>query len=158
MRGLALLFSVAATLALGCAPRTTPASASPQSQGAVDLGAFDLSKAKLRRQAHGEQLIEKLEGSRFRYFRMLALPFEHRTCEAFRGQSASLPVTAVHGDAHLEQFVVTAKTYGLEDFDRAGFGPVVVDLVRFAASIHVACSEARWACDGDAAVDRFMQA
>ena len=123
-----------------------------------DLSSFDLDKKKLRRHAGSERLIQRLEASRFRYFRMLAQPFEHRTCDAFRGQSAALPVTAVHGDAHLEQFVVTAKTYGLEDFDRAGFGPVVVDLVRYAASLHVACSDASWPCDSDAAVDSFMRA
>jgi hypothetical protein len=133
-------------------PAVTPAVAQR------DLSSFDLDKKKLRRQKGTERLVQKLETSRFRYFRMLAQPFEHRTCDAFRGQSASLPVTAVHGDAHLEQFVVTAKNYGLEDFDRAGFGPVVVDLVRYAASLHVACSDASWPCDGDAAVDRFMRA
>ena len=33
---------------------------------------------------------------------------------------------AVHGDAHIEQFVVTDDSYGLEDFDQAGYGPAVV--------------------------------
>lgn len=67
-------------------------------------------------------------------------------------------MSAIQGDAHVEQFVVTAKTFGLEDFDSAGFGPVVVDLVRYAASLHVACSDVSWPCDGDAAADRFLRA
>jgi hypothetical protein len=161
MRSLRLLLPILPMAgALACAPPPEPANPPPATSLPANAApaSFDLDKEQLRTTAGGERLIQKLESNRFHYFRMLALPFERRTCEAFRGQSASLPVTAIHGDAHVEQFVVTAKTYGLEDFDRAGFGPVVVDLVRYAASLHVACSDASWPCDGDAAVDRFMRA
>ena len=65
---------------------------------------------------------------------------------------------AVHGDAHLEQFVVTGQSFGLGDFDMSGFGPAVVDMVRYAASLHVACREMPWACDGDAAVAAYFEA
>jgi hypothetical protein len=137
-------------------PTSTAASSSAPAQ--APAASFELSKAELRKRGASEDLVGKLARSRFRYFRMLAEPFELRTCEAFRDRSAELPIMAVHGDAHLEQFVVTDKTYGLEDFDRAGFGPIVVDLVRYAASLHVACSQVAWPCDGDAAVERFFAA
>jgi hypothetical protein len=51
--------------------------------------------------------------SAFRYFRAMAEPFKHRTCEAFRDLRWRLPSRAVHGDAHLEQFVVTDDDFGL---------------------------------------------
>ena len=54
-----------------------------------------------------------------------------------------LPSGAVHGDAHLEQFVVTDDDFGLADFDSAGYGPAIVDLVRYAASLHLACRESK---------------
>lgn len=120
------------------------------------MTSFDLDKAELRKNGAAPELIEKLDRSRLRYFRMLAEPFERRTCEAFRNRSEILPVTAIHGDAHIEQFVVTTGTYGVEDFDRAGFGPAVVDLVRYSASIQVACSEVGWPCDGQAVTERFL--
>ena len=40
----------------------------------------------------------------------------------------------------------------------AGFGPAVVDLVRYASSLHVACREMPWACDGDAAAAAYFTA
>lgn len=47
-----------------------------------------------------------------------------------------LPSGAVQGDAHLEQFVVTDDDFGLADFDNAGYGPAIVDLVRYARDQH----------------------
>ncbi len=145
--GLSLLAGVACTPA--AAPIAPAASGHP-------AASFELDRAELSRGGASPALIAKLEASRFRYFRMLAEPFELRACEAFADRRTALPTSAVHGDAHLEQFVVTAETFGLEDFDRSGFGPVVVDTVRYAASIHLACKDAKWACDADAAVERFL--
>ena len=63
----------------------------------------------------------------------------------------------LHGDAHLEQYAVTDEAYGLNDFDQAGFGPAVVDLVRFGASIHLACTHTAWSgCDPEAAIEVFL--
>jgi hypothetical protein len=103
-------------------------------------------------------LIGKLDSSAFRYFRTLAEPFKHRTCEAFRDLRFRLPQWAVHGDAHLEQFVVTDDYYGLADFDNAGFGPAIVDMVRYAASLHLACREAGGGCDPEQAVTTYFDA
>ena len=68
--------------------------------------------------------------SAFRYFRMLARQFDARTCYEFRDLRWRLPSVAVHGDAHIEQFAITDTSSRLSDFDKSGFGPSVVDLVR----------------------------
>jgi uncharacterized protein (DUF2252 family) len=39
--------------------------------------------------------------------------------------------------------VVTDDDFGLADFDSAGYGPAIVDLVRYAASLHLACRESK---------------
>ncbi len=119
---------------------------------------FRLDKNTLRSQGASPALLEKVQASSFRYFRLLARQFAARTCFAFNDLRWRLPAVAVHGDAHIEQFVVTERSYGLEDFDLAGLGPAVVDLVRYAASIHVACRNADWACNGDEAVNAYFDA
>ena len=117
-----------------------------------------LDRGALRAQPGGAALVDKVDGSAFLYFRLLARQFAARACYAFRDLRARLPFVAVHGDAHIEQFVVTEDWFGLTDFDRAGFGPAVVDLVRYAASIHLACREAAWPCDADQAVSAYIKA
>jgi hypothetical protein len=88
----------------------------------------------------------------------MAEPIKHRTCEAFRELRWRLPSGPVHGDAHLEQFVVTDDDYGLADFDQAGYGPAIVDLVRYAASLHLACREVEGGCDPEQAVTAYFNA
>jgi hypothetical protein len=46
----------------------------------------------------------------------------------------------------------------MQDFDQAGFGPAIVDLVRYAASIHVACRRTSFRCDADRAVAAYFTA
>jgi Uncharacterized protein conserved in bacteria (DUF2252) len=152
----ALALALAAVGAVGAVAACSSAPRPPASPAAASSLQLDLPA--LRLQGISEALIHQLARSRFRYFRMLGEPFERRTCDAFREGRSSLPITVVQGDAHLEQFVVTGASYGLEDFDRAGFGPAVVDLVRYAASLHVACADLPWRCDADAAVERFLSA
>ncbi len=135
--------------------------AQPRRLSSSDLAeppSFDISRTELREAGAPEDLLRKLEASPLAYFRLLADEYEVRVCETFHFTSGSLPVVAVHGDAHLEQFVVTDHSYGLEDFDRSGFGPSVVDLVRYAASLHVACAAADFECHPDAAVARYLSA
>jgi hypothetical protein len=123
-----------------------------------DLFSLRLDKARLRQSGASEALLDKIGTSAFRYFRALAEPFKHRTCEAFRDLRWRLPSGAVHGDAHLEQFVVTDDDYGLADFDNAGFGPAIVDLVRYGASLHLACREIPGGCDPEQAVAAYFSA
>ena len=117
-----------------------------------------LDRATMRAQPGGPALAEKVDTSAYLYVRLLARQFAARACYAFRDLRARLPFVAVHGDAHIEQFVVTEDWFGLTDFDRAGFGPAVVDLVRYAASIHLACREAAWPCEADQAVSAYINA
>jgi hypothetical protein len=123
-----------------------------------DVFSLQLTRAKLRANGASDALIDKISASAFRYFRTMAEPFKHRTCEAFRDLRWRLPSGAVHGDAHLEQFVVTDDEFGLGDFDNAGYGPAIVDLVRYAASLHLACREIDGGCDPDQAVAAYFDA
>lgn len=117
---------------------------------------FALDKFDLRKRGASEELLVRLRSDVFTYFRMLADPFERRICAAFEDQLPSLPYTALEGDAHLEQFTVTATSYGFDDFDRGGFGPAVVDLVRYASSVHLACTLVQFPCDADRTVETFL--
>jgi hypothetical protein len=117
-----------------------------------------MDKAALRAKgAASQRLVAKLETSAFRYFRVLGVQFAARTCHAFNDLRWKLPAVPVHGDPHVEQFVVTRKSYGLEDFDQSGLGPAVVDLVRYAASLHLACRAASWPCKADDSVALFLE-
>ncbi len=151
-----LLTCAAFALAGGCAGSQTDAKPPCAPSPNAPPPTFELDREGLLQRGASPALVGKLEASRFRYFRMLAEPFEQKVCRALEHRSNSFPVSAVHGDAHVEQFVVTADTYGLEDFDRSGMGPPALDVVRYAASLHVACSDVAWPCDADAAVDRFL--
>ncbi|MBX3187797.1 MAG: DUF2252 family protein [Labilithrix sp.] len=142
------------------APRSGPPLAQYEPACANEFGSnatFTVDRAALRAKGASQAMIDSLDASAFHYFRALGPAFASRTCAAFRDVKWHLPMVAIHGDAHLEQLVVTPATYGLEDFDQAGFGPAVVDLVRYAASIHVACREVKWKCDADEAVNVYFK-
>jgi hypothetical protein len=145
------------------APPVAPLLAAPAQRddcagGFGSVASLQLEKPKLRARGASARLIASLDASAHRYFRLLAVEYSSRVCFAFRDLRWHLPVVAVHGDAHVEQFVVTPKTFGLEDYDQAGFGPAVVDLVRFASSLHLVCRESRWACDPEQAVTAYFRA
>ena len=123
-----------------------------------EYASLAVDKSSLRQRGASADLIAKIDASAYRYFRLLSRQFASRTCFAFQDHRWRLPSVAVHGDAHLGQFVVTRGTYGLEDFDQSGYGPAVVDLVRYAASIHLACRQASWRCDPDRAVASYFTA
>jgi hypothetical protein len=145
---------------LACAAWISTATAQTSSTEAAfgERASFRVDKSTLRAQGASAALIERVDASAFRYFRLLARQFAARTCFEFRELRWRLPFVAVHGDAHVEQFVITEHSYGLEDFDQAGFGPLVVDMVRYAASIHVACRQAGFPCDADEAVSKYFDA
>lgn len=150
-------------LLAGCAhgPATSDAAkrADPRaSKPGAEPSSFRIDKAALRSGKITPKQLSKIDGSAFRYSRMLARQFEVRTCTSFNDLRWRLPVVAVHGDAHVEQFVVTSDTFGVEDFDHAGYGPSVVDLVRYAASLDLACREAQCKCDSKRAVAKFFAA
>ncbi len=166
MAGRVAQLMIAALFAAACgpAPAHSPvldakrAEVKAKIAGADEGSSFLLDKTALRTGGIAPKKLAKVEASAFRYSRMLSRQFEVRTCEAFRDLRWSLPIVAVHGDAHIEQFVVTSDTYGVEDFDQAGYGPAVVDLVRYAASINLATRELEWTCNGTRAVEKFFSA
>ena len=135
--------------------------APPQNPRTATFGenvSFAVDRNSLRARGASPELLAKIDASAYRYFRLLGPSFSARTCYVFQDLRWRLPSVGVHGDAHLEQFVVTRSTYGIEDFDQAGFGPAVVDLVRYAASIHVACRKTGFKCDADRAVEAYFRA
>ena len=136
-------------------PPLEPASASLAGD---DIYNLQLTPEQLRADGASDALLGRISASAFRYFRAVAEPFKHRTCEAFRDLRWRLPSGAVHGDAHLEQFVVTDEGFGLADFDNAGYGPAIVDLVRYAASLHLSCREIEGGCDPERAVNEYFNA
>ncbi len=119
---------------------------------------LDLDRQKLIAAGASPKLLARLDASPHRYFRALAVETSSRVCWELRDARWILPAVAVHGDAHVEQYVVTAATYGIEDYDQAGFGPAIVDLVRFGASLHLVCREVTWWCDGERATNTFLDA
>lgn len=124
----------------------------------ADEVSLDLDAKALHERGAPKALLDRMRRDAFTYFRMLAEPYELRVCNAFADLIPELPITAVEGDAHVAQFAVTSDSYGLDDFDRGGFGPPVVDLVRYAASLHIACRQATFPCDGEASVERLLAA
>jgi hypothetical protein len=66
-----------------------------------------------------------------------------------------LPAVTLHGNAHVEQYAVTDLGRGLTDFDDSSSGQAMLDLVRFGASIRLACRQRRWEGDADRLWARF---
>ena len=152
----ALPIAIASPRASALAASTVDPACNPDAFGSQ--ASLLLDRARLRANGATPALFAKLDSSAHRYARLLSNETAARTCFAFRDVRWHLPVVAIHGDAHVEQFVITPKTFGLEDFDQAGFGPSVVDLVRFGSSLHLTCREAKWACRPEDAVAAFFRA
>jgi hypothetical protein len=145
----------------------TPATTAPSVNASVPAcedefgsgaASFSLERGALMAKPGSARLLEKLDASAYKYFRALGPQYALRICASFRDVRWHLPISAIHGDAHVEQFVVTPATAGIEDFDQSGFGPAIVDIVRYAASIHLACREVSWPCRPDVIVDKWLDA
>lgn len=106
--------------------------------------------------AASPQLLQRLRGDAFNYFRFLNQPWAQRVCEAFAGDLQSAPATSLHGDAHVEQYAFTRTARGLDDFDDSARGPMVIDLVRFLGSIELAARSRGWHRHTDTLLDRFL--
>ena len=101
-------------------------------------------------------LIDRLRGDAFAYFRFVNRPWTERVCEAF-ADVPNPPIVRLHGDAHVEQFAVTADAWGLDDCDDSTRGPTFVDIVRYLGSIDLATRQRGWQRDRDALWDRFFE-
>jgi len=105
------------------------------------------------------KLKQRVSESAFGFFRLVNIPFAQSVCQQFKDTIDLMPAVNLHGDAHLEQFAVSGEGYGLVDFDDASTGPVVIDLVRFATSIHLACHARGWQPEqADRLVTAFLDA
>ncbi len=90
------------------------------------------------------------------YFRFVNKEWAGRVCEAFRGDLHSMPSVILHGDAHVEQYALTATARGLDDFDDAAHGPSVVDIVRFLGSLDLIARRRGWEAERRRLFDSFF--
>jgi hypothetical protein len=102
------------------------------------------------------KLLQRIRASAHGYFRFVNHRFAQRVCEWFADAVRTMPTVNLHGDAHLEQYVVTDRSRGLTDFDDSSTGPPVIDLVRMATSIRLAAQWLDWTDQSDAFVQRFL--
>ena len=98
----------------------------------------------------------RLAASPIAFFRFVNQTWTHAVCDAFAGDASDLPTARLHGDAHVEQYAVTATARGLDDFDDSARGPAVVDVVRFLGSLELAAQQRGWLASLPAAVDAFF--
>jgi hypothetical protein len=103
------------------------------------------------------ELTEKLARSPFALFRFVNQAWTELTCEALSGEVRALPTARLHGDAHIEQYAMTATGRGLDDFDDSARGPAAIDLVRFLGSLELAAQVRGWNGDLPAVIDAFFK-
>jgi hypothetical protein len=101
-------------------------------------------------------LERRVRRSVYGYFRFINIPFSRRVCQRFRRCLKGMPTVNLHGDAHLENYVITDVGRGLSDFDDSSAGPAVIDLVRFGTSIALACDIRGWGKARRRVLDRFF--
>jgi uncharacterized protein DUF2252 len=102
------------------------------------------------------ELIDRLRGDPFNYFRFTNHEWTARVCETFSGVLATQPIVQLHGDAHVEQYALMGEAWGLDDFDDSARGPALVDIVRFLGSIDLAARHRGWTRNRDQLVERFF--
>jgi hypothetical protein len=90
------------------------------------------------------------------YFRFINEVFAEEVCVRLRDGLGWIPNVSLQGDAHLENYAITERGRGLTDFDAATIGPVVLDLVRFGVSIHLASRANGWEEEAEPIVDSFL--
>jgi hypothetical protein len=103
------------------------------------------------------ELLRALRASPHAFFRMVNRAWASRVCEAFANDLDSLGQVQLHGDAHVEQYAVTDREYGLDDFDDTAQGPPVIDLVRFLGSLRLAARERGWPGQFDRLAEAFLR-
>ncbi|HEY7170920.1 MAG TPA: DUF2252 family protein [Vicinamibacterales bacterium] len=109
----------------------------------------------LRAQAAPE-VLERLRADPFTYFRFVNRAWIARVCDAF-ADVPDVPIVRLHGDAHVEQFAVAGRAWGLDDFDDYAHGPLFVDVVRFLGSLDLAVRNHGWTRGRDTVWNRFLE-
>jgi hypothetical protein len=102
------------------------------------------------------KLLDRILRGPHGYFRFINEIFAEEVCVRFRDDLSWIPNGNLQGDAHLENYAITEQGRGLTDFDAATMGPVVLDLVRFGVSIHLACRANGWEEEAGPMVDSFL--
>lgn len=149
-----LLLCVGLLTACACSRGQTPAPA-PAVERSPPVGSR-LMPEPLRLAEASPELRQRLAGSPLALFRFVNRAWTREVCEAFAAERPSLPAVRLHGDAHIEQYAVTATTRGLDDFDDSATGPAVVDLVRFLGSVELTAHERGWLASVPAISDAFL--
>lgn len=130
-------------------PSATSAALLPPIDLYVDPAAFDFSK--------NEELPNRILESPHNYFRFINLPFSKAVCERYTGEISTMARAPLHGDAHLEQYVVSEVGRGLADYDDASFGPPILDFLRFATSVRLALAERGWTGKDNEVISAFFK-
>jgi hypothetical protein len=102
------------------------------------------------------KLLERILEGPYNYFRFINIRFAEAVCLRFQKQLGAIPNVNLQGDAHLENYAVTERGRGLTDFDDATVGPMVLDLVRFGVSVHLACRVNGWEDKAESIVKSFL--
>ena len=102
------------------------------------------------------KLLKRIVRGPHGYFRFINEIFAEEVCARFRDDLGWIPNVSLHGDAHLENYAITERGRGLTDFDAAATGPMVLDLVRFGVSIHLASRANGWEEEAEPIVDSFL--
>ena len=102
------------------------------------------------------ELLERILKGPQEYFRFINIRFAEAVCLRFQKQLEAIPNLNLQGDAHLENYAVTDRGRGLTDFDDPTLGPMVLVLVRFGVSIHLACRANGWRDKAESIVKSFL--
>jgi uncharacterized protein (DUF2252 family) len=102
-------------------------------------------------------LRKRLAASPLALFRFVNQAWTREVCRAFAGDLGALPTARLHGDAHVEQYALTAHARGLDDFDDSTRGPAVIDVVRFLGSLELTARGRGWEADLPSIIDDFVR-
>ena len=102
------------------------------------------------------ELRARLAATPMAFFRFVNEAWTRQVCDAFQADAGQLPTARLHGDAHVEQYAVTATARGLDDFDDSARGPAVIDIVRFLGSLELAAAQRQWTAFLPATIDAFL--
>jgi hypothetical protein len=103
------------------------------------------------------EVLSRLKESPHSYFRFVNKLWTQAVCDEYSPEIGRLPQVRLHGDAHVEQYAVTADSRGLDDFDDSALGPAVVDIVRFLGSLQLVARQVGWQQQERTFVDAFFR-
>jgi hypothetical protein len=139
----------AATLLVACAGGNGPAD-SPATRDPL----FAPIDAEQFRERPG--LLAAVRATPHAYYRLINVRFADTVCGLLGASLPSGPAVNIHGDAHIEQYSVSAQERGLADFDASTTGPAALDLMRFLVSTRLALRQRGWSADAPAVGKRFL--